>query len=29
MNIHFRACVQSVYHQHTHMNSDDYATGQS
>ena len=26
MNIHFRACVQSVHHQHAHMISDDHAT---
>jgi len=29
MDIHFRACVQSVHHQHAHMISDGHATGQS
>jgi len=26
MNIHVRACVQSVYHQHAHMISDGHAS---
>ena len=26
MNIHVRACVQSVHHQHTHMISDGHAS---
>jgi len=26
MNIHVRACVQSVHHQHAHMISDSHAS---
>jgi len=29
MNIHIRAYVQSVRHQHAHVISDSHATGQS
>jgi len=26
MNIHVRACIQSVHHQHTHMISNGHAS---
>jgi len=26
MNIHVRACIQSVYHQHAHMISDSHTS---
>jgi len=29
MNVHLRACVQSVHHHHTQMISDSRAAGQS